>query len=74
MDAGKTGQVRHRLFSQALGLAMSRSLIKPCADFKASYDGYIRELGDEERYPFPLDFDHSDFPALLQGLGPPCSQ
>nr|WP_228517635.1 GNAT family N-acetyltransferase [Aliidiomarina indica] len=26
------------------------------------------ELGDEERYPFPLDFDHSDFDLLLEKL------
>lgn len=26
------------------------------------------ELGDEERYPFPLDFEHSDFAALLRRL------
>jgi predicted acetyltransferase len=35
---------------------------------EASYRAYITELGDEERYPFPLDFDHSDFPALLRRL------
>ncbi|RUO61420.1 GNAT family N-acetyltransferase [Pseudidiomarina marina] len=26
---------------------------------------YIAELGSEERYPFPLDFDHRDFEAML---------
>src|SRR5699024_6384803 len=29
---------------------------------------YILELGDEERYPFPLDFDHSNFEELLSKL------
>jgi predicted acetyltransferase len=48
---------------------MSRVLIKPCPGLEASCRDYIRELGDEERYPFPLDFDHSDFPALLHRLG-----
>jgi predicted acetyltransferase len=43
-------------------------LIEPCADFEASYRSYISELGDEERYPFPLDFDDADFPQLLQRL------
>lgn len=48
---------------------MSRTLIKPSADFEASYREYIRELGDEERHPFPLDFDHSNFATLVQRLG-----
>jgi predicted acetyltransferase len=51
-----------------LGTEMSRSLIRPSPEFEPSYREYIRELGDEERYPFPLDFDHSDFAALLQRL------
>ncbi|MBL1379399.1 GNAT family N-acetyltransferase [Zobellella iuensis] len=33
--------------------------------FEASYRDYVAELGDEERYPFPMDFDHRDFPAML---------
>lgn len=43
-------------------------LIKPCESFEQSYRDYIEELGDEERYPFPLDFEHDDFPALLKKL------
>jgi len=43
-------------------------LVLPCAAYKASYINYIQELGDEERYPFPLDFDHQDFSALLTKL------
>ena len=43
-------------------------LILPNPDYEASYRAYIRELGNEERYPFPLDFDHADFPALLTKL------
>ena len=40
-------------------------LILPGADYEKSYKTYIQELGDEERYPFPLDFDHGDFSAML---------
>jgi predicted acetyltransferase len=43
-------------------------LILPRLEFESSYEAYIRELGDEERYPFPLDFEHSDFAALLRRL------
>ena len=43
-------------------------LILPSAAYERSYNAYIDELGDEVRYPFPLDFDHSDFRALLQRL------
>jgi len=43
-------------------------LIKPDARFEASYNAYLEELGDEVRYPFPLDFDHRDFPALLDKI------
>jgi predicted acetyltransferase len=47
---------------------MARSLIKPSLKYESSYRDYIREIGDEERYPFPLDFDHSDFSSLLDRL------
>lgn len=43
-------------------------LMLPSAALEESYRSYIRELGDEERYPFPLDFDHSDFAAMLRKL------
>lgn len=43
----------------------SVQLVRPAERFESSYRQYIDELGDEERYPFPLDFDHSDFAALL---------
>lgn len=43
-------------------------LISPNQQYQQSYNDYINELGNEERYPFPLDFDHSDFPTLLQKL------
>lgn len=43
-------------------------LILPSAEYEGSYRDYITELGDEERYPFPLDFDHADFSALLAKL------
>ena len=47
---------------------MNYHLVRPVAAYERSYRDYIRELGDEERYPFPLDYDHDDFPALLQRL------
>ena len=43
-------------------------LVAPHARFESNYKGYIEELGDEERYPFPMDFPHHDFPALLSKL------
>lgn len=47
---------------------MNCQLVRPAAVYERSYRDYIRELGDEERYPFPLDYDHDDFSALLQRL------
>jgi predicted acetyltransferase len=47
---------------------MTYQLVPPSAMYERSYADYIRELGDEERYPFPLDYAHDDFPALLQRL------
>jgi len=44
------------------------NLVKPNIKYQASYRSYIKELGDEERYPFPLDFNHSDFPAMLDRI------
>ncbi|MDO6620931.1 GNAT family N-acetyltransferase [Shewanella sp. 10N.286.51.B2] len=43
-------------------------LVKPSGYYQQSYIDYITELGDEERYPFPLDFDHSDFGAMLEKI------
>jgi predicted acetyltransferase len=43
-------------------------LVLPRPDYESSYGAYIRELGDEERFPFPLDFEHGDFAALLRRL------
>lgn len=47
---------------------MTFQLILPRLEYESSYGDYIRELGDEERYPFPLDFEHGDFAALLRRL------
>ncbi|MEX1220540.1 MAG: GNAT family N-acetyltransferase [Idiomarina sp.] len=44
------------------------TLILPTAEYQQSYIGYIEELGNEERYPFPLDFAHNDFAALLKRI------
>lgn len=43
-------------------------LVSPDARYEQSYRSYIEELGDEERYPFPLDFEHGDFGELLLKL------
>lgn len=47
---------------------MSIKLVAPDSCYQQSYHRYIQELGDEERYPFPLDFDYQDFPAYLARL------
>ncbi len=43
-------------------------LVQPSFDYEASYRTYIQELGDTERYPFPLDFEYADFAALIRRL------
>ncbi|RUO20780.1 GNAT family N-acetyltransferase [Aliidiomarina haloalkalitolerans] len=40
-------------------------LVLPSQEFEQSYRSYTQELGDEVRYPFPLDFDDTDFAKLL---------
>ncbi len=40
-------------------------LILPSIDSQNSYLEYIAKLGNKEPYPFPLDFDHIDFSAML---------
>ncbi len=47
---------------------MSVELILPRPEYEPCYGAYIQELGEEERYPFPLDFDHQDFRDLLSRL------
>lgn len=47
---------------------MAIELALPSLGYESSYRAYIRELGDEVRYPFPLDFEHKDFPVLLRRL------
>ena len=42
--------------------------IKPSAEYEQSYRGYISELGNSERYPFPLDYPFDDFQALVSRL------
>ncbi len=44
------------------------SLVTPGMAWQVSYNSYIEELGKEERYPFPMDFDHRDFAAMLQKI------
>jgi predicted acetyltransferase len=43
-------------------------LILPTIELKRSYEQYITELGDEERYPYPLDLPYSDFEHLVHTL------
>ncbi len=43
-------------------------LILPTVKYQKSYISYIKELGDEERYPFPLDFEYEDFIELLNKI------
>ncbi len=43
-------------------------LVSPCAEYQQSYRQYIKELGDEERYPFTLDFASENFQELLTKL------
>lgn len=43
-------------------------LVRPSKYFEQSYISYIQELGDEERYPFTLDLDYSNFSQLLNKL------
>lgn len=43
-------------------------LITPSMEYEKSYRSYIEELGEEERYPFPLDFDHQNFFALIERI------
>jgi predicted acetyltransferase len=48
---------------------MRGRLTHPNREYEQSYREYILELGDEERYPFPLDWDYEDFDLLLRKLG-----
>jgi predicted acetyltransferase len=47
---------------------MHLQIIKPSIKYKESYLSYMVELGNEEKYPYPMDLDCSDFPALVQKL------
>jgi len=43
-------------------------IVSPSSQYKNSYYEYLKELGDEDRYPFTLDFDSKNFEALLARL------
>lgn len=43
-------------------------LVTPTVDYEESYRSYVDELGSAERYPFTLDFEFDDFPALVARL------
>lgn len=44
------------------------NLVPPSTSYEKSYLGYIKELGNEERYPFTLDLEYSNFPNLIKRL------
>ncbi len=43
-------------------------IINPTAEYEQSYIEYIKELGREERYPYPLDLDHTHFTSFVDLL------
>jgi len=43
-------------------------IVSPSRQYKNSYYEYLKELGDEDRYPFTLDFDSKNFETLLARL------
>lgn len=43
-------------------------LVTPSNQYKKSYFAYINELAGEERYPYPMDLEHTDFSALVTTL------
>ncbi len=43
-------------------------LVVPAPHYEASFREYLTELGNEERYPFVLDLDSTDFTAYLKQL------
>jgi len=45
---------------------MAVQLIRPDLKFEKSYRGYIAELQNEERYPFPLDWEFETFSEIVQ--------
>lgn len=47
---------------------MTVKLVLPGIEYEQSYREYIVELGEEERYPFQLDLEHTDFCVLLERL------
>ncbi len=47
---------------------MTVKLIRPNQNFEKSYREYIAELGNEERYPFPMDWEFEKFSDLVQRL------
>lgn len=47
---------------------MHMKLINPSIKYKKSCHSYIKELGSEERYPFPLDFNCYNFSKLIVKL------
>ncbi|MFW2115228.1 GNAT family N-acetyltransferase, partial [Acinetobacter geminorum] len=47
---------------------MTVMLVKPHLRFKESYNNYINELADEERYPLTMEFDHTNFESFLNKL------
>ncbi|MBT0586967.1 GNAT family N-acetyltransferase [Alteromonas oceanisediminis] len=44
------------------------NIVLPTRELEASYNAYIVELGDEERYPFVMDFEQQPFQSLITRL------
>ena len=44
------------------------ALITPEKTYEDSFNNYIRELGSEERYPYPLDIPADDFQKYVETL------
>ena len=53
---------------EALGGIDSMKLVLPSSKYHQSYISYIKELGDEVRYPFTLNLSFNNFEQLLVQL------
>lgn len=68
MDAKVASPLSNADFCRQHDIPIQASLIKPCKALQSSCCEYIAELGDDERYPYPLDLDHSNFRSRIHTL------
>ena len=68
MSASGRNQSFRRESRRVHEVVLVSSLTKPTVKLEQSYRSYIDELGSAERYPFTLDFQFDDFPALVARL------